>query len=259
MVGDAANLPQLERLLTPFFTSRNVGVRYFNSLANNRMSIGGGWFNDWWTKGDPYEGSSNHFTGRLTALPVMSKDGSSYLHVAFAARWIGATNGQLQFVARPESNVTTPYADTGKFAAQSSVNYGFEGLANSGPVSFLAEYIYTTNVAPTVGNPDFYGTYLTGSWVITGEHRPYDPTVAYARRIIPRHRFGALEVVGRIGHVDLTNKQVQGGAQNSYSGNLSWWPNRRYRFAVDYGRYDLNRFGILGITTQFHARLQWIY
>ena len=59
---------------------------------------------------------------------------------------------------------------------------------------------------------NFYGTYLTGSWVITGEHRPYDPSVGYARRIIPEHRYGAWEIVGRIGRVDLTNIASQGGA-----------------------------------------------
>jgi phosphate-selective porin OprO/OprP len=234
-----------------------VNFLLYTSLL--RLVVSGGWFNDWWTRGVPYEGSSNHFTTRFAFLPAMSRNGDSYLHLAFATRWIGATNGTLQLAARPESSVTTPYADTGKFAARSSANYGFEGLANSGPVSCLAEYIYATTDAPTVGNPNFYGTYLTGSWVITGEHRPYDPTVAYARRIIPRRRFGALEIVGRIGRVDLTNKQIQGGALNSYSGNISWWPDGRYRLAVGYGRYDLNRFGILGTTTQLHTRFQWIF
>jgi phosphate-selective porin OprO and OprP len=236
-----------------------VGVKYSNNLANQRIFIRGGWFNDWRVKGNPYSGSSNQYTARFTALPLMSADKSSYLHLAFAARWIGATSGQLQFVARPESNVTTPYPDTGKFPARSSTNYGFEGLANSGPVSFLAEYIYTTTAAPTVGNPDFYGAYLTGSWVITGEHRPYDTSVGYARRIIPQHKYGAWEIVGRIGRVDLTNKAVQGGTLNAYSANISWWPNRRYRVSTDYGFYPLYRSGIVGTTAQFHARFQWVY
>ena len=212
----------MERLLNPFFTSRNVGVEYFNSLAHNRMSVAGGWFNDWWSKGTPYDTSSNHYTTRVTFLPVKSEDGSSYLHFAFSTRWIGATNGTLQLTGRPESNVTSPYVDTGKFPANSSANYGFEALANSGPVSFLAEYIYATTDAPQVGSPHFYGGYLTGSWVITGENRPYDTSVAYARRIIPRNRYGAWEIIGRIGRLDLTSKAIQGGSQNSYSGGLSW-------------------------------------
>jgi phosphate-selective porin OprO/OprP len=155
MAGDAANLPQMERLLSPFFTSRNVVIRYFNTLANKRMTVSGGWFNDWWTKGNLYNASSNHYTGRVTFLPVLSKDGSSYLHLGFAARHIGAANGQLQYVSRPESNVTSVYGDTGKL------------------------------------NANFHGFYITGSWILTGEHRPYDSTVGYARRVIPLHKYGA--------------------------------------------------------------------
>jgi phosphate-selective porin OprO/OprP len=259
MAGDAANIPQMERLLNPFFTSRNVGVRYQNNLANKRIFISGGWFNDWWTKGNPYSGSSNHYTMRITGLPYMSSDKSKYLHAAFAARWIGAANGQLQYVARPESNVTTPYVDTGKFAARSATNYGFEALANDGPVSLLAEYIYTVTDAPAAANPHFYGTYVTGSWIITGEHHPYDPSVGYARRIIPAHRYGAWEVVGRVGRVDLNSRAIAGGALNAYSANVSWWPNMRYRVSADYGFYPLYRAGLTGTTSQFHARLQWVY
>lgn len=41
MVGDAANLPHFERLLNPFFNSRNIGVIYRHYLLNNRISLSG--------------------------------------------------------------------------------------------------------------------------------------------------------------------------------------------------------------------------
>ena len=53
------------------------------------------------------------------------------------------------------------------------------------------------------GNPEFNGSYITGSYVLTGENRPYDKRVGYARRIIPKSRWGAVELVGRFGYVDL--------------------------------------------------------
>ncbi len=91
------------------------------------------------------------------------------------------------------------------------------------------------------GNPRFYGYYITGSWVITGEHRPYDRKVGYARRIIPEHRYGAWELVGRYGRVDLTDKAIQGGIMNVYSMNVSWWANRRFRISLGGGRYDVDK------------------
>ena len=70
MVGDAANLPQLERILNPFFTSRNIGVRVDNVIFKKKMTYAAGWFNDWWARDRPYDGSSNHFTGRITVAPM---------------------------------------------------------------------------------------------------------------------------------------------------------------------------------------------
>jgi phosphate-selective porin OprO/OprP len=259
MVGDSANLPQLERLLTAFFTSRNVGVKYNNALFHQRMTISGGWFNDWWSKGRPYDGSSNHFSGRLTAVPVYAMDGAEYLHLGFTTRWIGATDGNLRFRAKPESNVTNDYLDTGNFSGKSATEFGAEALANFGPFSILGEYTDALTDAPSSGNPSFYGYYVTGSWVITGEHRPYDRSVGYARRIIPQHRYGAWELVGRVGRVDLSDKSIHGGILNIYSMNLSWWANRRLRVTVGGGRYDLNQFGLYGTTNQFHGRIQWVY
>jgi hypothetical protein len=35
MVGDAANLPQSERLLSPFFKSRNVGIQVSRACSGS--------------------------------------------------------------------------------------------------------------------------------------------------------------------------------------------------------------------------------
>ena len=41
-------------------------------------------------------------------------------------------------------------------------------------------------------DPTLDGWYVTGSWVLTGEHRPYDRKAGYARRILPQGRWGAV-------------------------------------------------------------------
>ncbi|MFD2431360.1 porin [Sphingobium scionense] len=38
MVGDSANLPHSERVLTPFFVSRNFGVRFVQVLGANKAA-----------------------------------------------------------------------------------------------------------------------------------------------------------------------------------------------------------------------------
>src|SRR5581483_3160065 len=104
IVGDAANLPQQERILNPFFVSRATGFRLDNTMAGDRMSWSVGWFNSWWEEREPFNTSPNDFAGRLTGLPYLSKDGDIYVHLAAALRYAGDTAGVMQFHDRPNSN-----------------------------------------------------------------------------------------------------------------------------------------------------------
>ncbi len=77
MVGDAANLPQNERLLSPFFRSRNDGATLGNAVFDQRATRVIGWQNDWWTQGTSWSDSGNDFAGRVTFLPVWSVTGNT--------------------------------------------------------------------------------------------------------------------------------------------------------------------------------------
>src|SRR5262249_51094898 len=66
MVGDAANLPQQERALTPFFASRGIGLRLTKPFAKDTMTWSVGWFNDWWIADQSFKNSGNDLTARLT-------------------------------------------------------------------------------------------------------------------------------------------------------------------------------------------------
>ena len=92
MVGDAANLPHHERLLSPFFRSRNDGVTLGNAVFDQRATWVVGWYNDWLTQGRSWSDSGNDFAGRVTALPLWSDDGASYLHLAVSTRYYGAVD-----------------------------------------------------------------------------------------------------------------------------------------------------------------------
>ncbi len=54
MVGDAANLPQAERVLSPFFVSRDIGVTISHVFGKEqRATAAVGVFNDWWVRDLP--------------------------------------------------------------------------------------------------------------------------------------------------------------------------------------------------------------
>jgi len=259
MWGDSANLPHHERVLSPFFISRNVGIRLSNTVFDQRATWSIGWFNDWWTQGQSFSRSGNDFAARVTILPILGDDGATYLHLGMAVRYYGADDDELRFRGRPASNVADYYVDTGKVAGDHAWNAGLEALWNVGAYSLLAEYNRADLSTRDGRNPALDGWYLTGSWVITGEHRPYDRKAGYARRILPQGRWGSWEVIARYGHVDLDDRNVHGGTLDGWWAGLNWWATNRMKMSLGYGDIDLDRSGIQGNTKTLLSRFQWIY
>ena len=136
---------------------------------------------------------------------------------------------------------------------------GVEALWSRGGYSVLAEYVRADLSTRDGSDPTLDGWYVTGSWVLTGEHRPYDRKAGYARRILPQGRWGAVELIGRYGKVDLDDGTVRGGTMDGWWAGVNWWANNRWKASVGYGTIDLDRFGIQGNTQTLLTRLQWIY
>lgn len=259
MVGDAANLPQEERLLTPFFKSRDIGVKLMNTAFGQRATWSVGWFNDGWVKNDySWNESGQQFSGRITALPMWQEGSKRYLHLAVAGRYNGAARDSLQYRGQPQSNVATYYINTGKFVADHAWHLGFEALWADGPFSVLAEY----NQAwiASAQNASTNGWYVEGSWIVTGGGpRPYDRKVGYARRVPIRHRFGEVELLARYGQVNFNNRDVQGGDLSEWYFAVNWWATKRWKAGLGYGTAKLIQDGTDGWTGILLTRLQWIF
>lgn len=258
MVGDAANLPHNERVLNPFFVSRNFGARMTHVFgADKRATLSYGAYNDGW---DINSSTSRGWdlTARGSALVWDDPANKRFLHLALAYRHV-ASDGVLRYKGRAETNVGDNFVDTGNIAADSADHFGVEALLNVGPVSFLGEYITAKVNSPTLDNPTFSGWYVTGSWILTGETRPYDRNVGYARRVIPTGFWGAPELVARFSHVDLDSAKVAGGAYDKTYLGLNWWATTRWKFGVGWGHTWLDRSGLNGESDTVLTRVQWVY
>jgi phosphate-selective porin len=259
MVGDAANLPFLERLLSPFFRSRNVGVTLNGTYLEQRGSWHTGIYNEWLVNGKSFADSGTSGTVRVTYLPVWADDGARYLHVAAATRYYGAEKNQLRLKGKPASNVASNFVDTGNVAGDHAWQAGLEALWSAGAWSVLGEYARSDLSTAAAGRPTLDGFYVTGSWVITGEHRPYDRKAGYARRVLPQGRWGAWEVFARYGRVDLDDAEVRGGRMTGWWTGVNWWATRRWKASIGYGDIELERGGLEGDTKTLLSRLQWVY
>ena len=259
MVGDAAYLYQSERNLTPFFTSRNVGLMLANSVFKKRMTYTAGWFNDWWVTGTPFDKSANQFASRITGLLYINEDGSKYFHIAASGRYAGATNGYVQLRGRPLGNVGDYVTDTGKIPATGQTDFGLEALWNYNSFAIMAEYVRAYVHGTQSADPSFYGYYVAASWVLTGEHHPYDRNVGYARRIIPQRHWGAVELTAMFGRNDLDDKSIQGGISDKTFFGVNWLLNRRLKLGVAGGVVTLDRAGLNGTTWIVQPRIQYIF
>lgn len=260
MVGDAANLPQSERVLSPFFVSRNTGARLTHVWGPaKRGTLSLGLHNDAWDIGTSSAAERGwDVSGRLTALVWDAPEARSFLHLGAAFRAVGS-NGSLRYRGRPGSNVADNFVDTGALPADGALHHGLEALLNIRNVSVLAERVQAKLDAPTIANPSFTGWYVAGSWILTGETRPYDRNVGYARRVIPEGRWGAPELVLRYADVDLRDKAVDGGRFQRWDIGANWWATTRWKFGLVYGHVRLDKGGTAGTTETVLARFQWIY
>jgi hypothetical protein len=253
MVGDAANLPHQERLLNPFFRSRNAGVVYRHFFLNNRLTASAGWFNDF------INGKGNNtFTARVTGLPKWVDNGKWFIHSGMGLRYVQAKEGTVRLKGKNQSNVSSNYTDTKDFAADHQVNLNFEQLWSLENFSMLFEYVHNWTKTPS-GSEQFKGYYVTGSYIISAEQRPYDMKSGYARRVKPNGKAGAFELVTRFGRVNLDSRNIKGGVNTIYTIGLNWWASQYWKAGMFYNISNLDKKEMVGVTNTLHWRLQWVF
>nr|WP_255696828.1 porin [Sandaracinobacteroides sayramensis] len=258
MVGDAANLPGAERVLSPFFISRNTGLKLTHVWGPaKRGTFSAGVYNDDWDIGAK-ERRGVDASGRITALLWAPEDAGRYLHLGLSARHVAA-KGEMRYRGRPGSNVSDYFVDTGKFTADGALHLGVEGLLSLNGFGLLGEYVVADVDAPASGNPRFTGWYLAGNWILTGDHRPYDRNVGYARRVVPKGRWGAPELVVRYSDVDLRDGPIDGGRFRRTDLGVNWWATHRWKLGLAWGHVWLDRMGVRGQTDTILSRVQWVY
>ena len=257
MVGDSASLMQHERYLNPLFQSRSVGIRYNTTYMKKKGTFSIGVYNDWVENNFKFTDSNHQVTSRITYLPYLSEDRMDYVHLGLSGRYNTGNDGKLRYKGKPESNVADNFLDTGDIEADHALEFALEGLVSYHGLSLLGEYIQSDVDSKTAGNPHFDGWYVIGGWMLTGEGRPYDPNVGYARRVIPQGEYGALELIARYGKVDLDDGSVHGGTMTKWMAGANWWIDAYWKASVSYGTARLNRFDTIGKSDIMLFRVQW--
>jgi phosphate-selective porin len=257
MAGLSILNPQQERIMSPFFVTRSVGVRLSGQLAVDRITWSAGWFNDWLESDASFSDNANDWVGRVTGLVGVSADNRNYLHLGLGLRRVGPDAGKVRLSGRPESNVADRYVDTGDFEADYVGEMGLELIAARGPFMFAAEHVAARAHAPASMDPRFSGSYALLSWMLTGESRPYLRATGTTGPVMPASRRGAIELVARYSHLDLTGGLIEGGVLDKWHVGANWWVSPQWKFGLSWGDAELARDGVTGRTRLLLGRLQW--
>ena len=216
--------------------------------------------------------------GRVSALLWEDDADDSLLHTGISAAFLGPADDAIRYFSRPETfapesrgvvtsvdgaRAVPPFVNTTPLAAERSHVLGLELLGRRGPAWFQSE-MNVVNLdpaerdqqnladvdAPGLDAPrsaaTFWGGSLTAGYFLTGEVKPYDLTTATYGRVAPRENFaprsgrwGAVEVLGRISHLDLTDNDdgfggVRGGELTDLTAGANWYLNPRTKFQFNY-------------------------
>jgi len=254
-------LPMQERsaMADALLPSRNVGVVLSGRAFDERMTWAGGVFNDWLDSDESFSNGATQYIGRVTWLPWFSEDESNLVHLGLGLRYSDAEEG-FRAATEPEFNQSPVFVDTDHQLADSTIAYNLEASWRKGPIWLHGEYIFNDVDAPSIGNPDFTGYNLTGSWALTGEMRGYNRKSGIfsplpISRSVDDGGWGAWEVAARISDIDLTEGLIDGGEMQIISLGLNWWLTPVFNVNLNYRWVTLDRFGLSGDSNGFNTRV----
>lgn len=264
----AGDLPFMEQSLpgSAFGAEAGIGINftwegeYLNfsaSLVHPKAGTQQGFLESFALSRDPLS-----FGGRLTLSPV--HNAHLAYHAGFTYRHHNLRDlNDFNFSTKPElRSRQSPNLTTNIFNIANIVNpldvspadkyyvLDWEVAGRKGPLMLAAEYFYT-QVKTKQQFPDlnFNGYYVMGSYVLTGETRPYDLHGATFGGVKPRcKKTGAWEISARHSYVkllDSVSTQTVFVALDDLVGNaytttigLTWWVNENVRFLANYSHMN---------------------
>ncbi len=179
---------------------------------------------------------------RGTVAPILNNE--TLIHLGASATYFSPdqANDRFDFDAQAENALQSVDSVSANFTGGDSAQiYGLEAAAKWGAVSAQGEY-YITNVEMNQGNNlGFTGGYVQGSWVLTGESRPYNIGKGAFSGIKPSNPFdvqnnnwGAFEIAARYSTLDVSDENVLGGEMDNYTLALNWYLNDYARLMANY-------------------------
>ncbi|MFD0322070.1 OprO/OprP family phosphate-selective porin [Lysobacter gummosus] len=180
---------------------------------------------------------------RVVFNPI--KTDADVIHLGLSASNEKRDDDQARARVRPEAALTdVRLVDSGALGHVEAINrQGLEAIWRHGPLLVQSEYLRMG--VDRYGQPDYStdGYYIAGSWVLTGEARPYKNSGF--GNLKPSRAFGAVEVAVRYSQVDLDDRGVAlGGRQRDWTLGANWYIGQHFKLQANYIWADSKRRGL---------------
>jgi len=238
--------------------NRDIGAAFHSDLFNGKLSYAAGIFN-----GVPDGGSldsdidnNKEFAGRIFVNPF--KGGDIGLLEGFGAGF-ALTTGNKNGVG-PSSTYLPTYKTPGQstffsyhsdvFADGRHTRYSPQTYYSYGSFGLLGEYVLSQQQVVRGANTEKLSNdawQIAASYVLTGEAASYKGVVPKENFNPQKGNWGALEVVGRVGDLNIDNDAFPTFADaaksaksaKSWGAGLNWIWNKNVKWMID---YDQTRF-----------------
>jgi len=238
------------------------GIKWLGLTPDRHWFWNLGAFTDWLSEGQTFSSYNHQFVARLGWVPLVSDSVGTLLHIAMNFRTGDVNKDTMQLRSRPEAFPAPYFIDTGKFPAQTARTFGPEVYFRPGRLLIGGEYYWQNVTSAEEGNPWFNGGEVVLTWLTTGETRTYNTVGNYFRSVSPARPVveggsGGWEAVLKVSYADLTGGSLQGGKFWRVTPMLNWYMTDNLRLEFAYGYGSLVRFGVLGRTQFYQARMQF--
>jgi phosphate-selective porin OprO and OprP len=207
--------------------------------------------------GDAINDSGFGSAARVTALPWVSDDGLSLIHIGAGHAFLHPGEQGLRFRSSPEygglltgtggSNpVVPPFVDTGVLVGAQSNQFNVEGALIHGALTVQAEAVAAVSRLDSGAQATLTGAYVQSVLVLTGEVHKYDREFGAVKRLTPdRPVFaggpGAWELAARVSTLDLNDSSVAGGRLTDLTFGINWYLNDHSRLQFNAIKAYLDR------------------
>jgi phosphate-selective porin OprO/OprP len=236
MSGNARTFmePGLPAALT---IGRNPGILAFKSELAGRLSWWAGMFG-YTPNNSGFGRVGTNFSARVCGTPLYEDQGKRLLHLGLSGSYRFTPADSMSIASRPESHLAPNIVATPKFDAERQNFVGLEAAWLDGPLSLQGELQrYHVNTREN-GRATFWGAYVYGSYILTGEHRIYRKG-AFTRPVVTKPAFddgigGVFEIAVRLSHLSLSSGDFDGGTVTDETVGLTWYTDRHSRFMINY-------------------------